>query len=678
MPDLLRFVLTVLSMAMAYAAQGLLGGGLAGTQAGGWSPQLQSTIACGLYIGAAGLFAWVALPEGEPLAGPRAPSGRAARRRLHDPDARIVRHGRPPGAGRKQGGWQHLVPLLRLLMVWAAVGLSIAACALFLLRGEDATVRWIWLGSLVVLLLSQLPLSFRRRQQSSDRRWVGDLFLLLVVAAAAILLRTYLLQSIPSDFHGDSASHGLEARKLLTGDQTGIFSTMFYQIPTMAFVPAALSMAAFGNDLLGLRMASVIGGTLTVVGLYLVARELFRDRSGRRVAILAAAVLAVSYVHNHFSRIPEYMDPWPFALFSLYFLLRGLQLRERLSMVAGGVLMAFCLQMYYSGRVLPLIFAAFLLYIYIWHRDLLRGNIGGLTLFVLAALLGLGPMIPFYIGRPFDLIARSRAVFLFSPPVMEHLLTKYGASTLAEVVREQAKLSLLMFHSSTDSSTQFGLGRPMLDPLTSPLLVLGVGYALRRLRRRGHALAIFWLLSVMVVGSMLTNNAPFWPRLVGILPAAALLIALAAERVWALAEEVWGETASALAALLLAVALVYVGLFGWQVYSEATKDNARPRARIGRYLYGLDPVVNACLLVEPFQLEVREIAFLAHPRGTYDLPADAHGSELDGCPGPQRVYILTPNHQDVLAELETRYPGGVWEEHFDEEDNLIFVSYLLQ
>jgi hypothetical protein len=269
-------------------------------------------------------------------------------------------------------------------------------------------------------------------------------------------------------------------------------------------------------------------------------------------------------------------------------------------------------------------------------------------------------------------------VFLFHSRVMEHLMGKYGVDTVGAVVQEQVKRSLLMFHLSADTSTQFGLTSPMLDPFTAPLFVLGMGVALRRWRQPGHALTVIWLLLVLVVGSVLTNNAPFWPRLVGILPPAALLVALAVERVWALVEKLWGETASALVALLLVVGLIFVGLYSWQVYYRAVDDNARPRARIGRYLYGLDPDVNGCMITDPFELSVREIAFLAYPRKTYDLPPDAHGAALDGCPGPRRVFILTTNHLDLLPELEDRYPGGIAQEHSESNGTLVFVSYLLE
>ncbi|MBC8449230.1 MAG: hypothetical protein H8D78_15900 [Chloroflexi bacterium] len=702
---MLRLLLTMIALAMAYTAQLLLDGKLPSPWVGQWERGLLLNVAGALYVAALVIFGLVALPPVQAAAARITTPSRPKPRR-DAPNGRIIRPAwRPkePGAGLRS---VPALPVARLLLVLAAVGLGLTAVVIFCRRGESITVRWLWLSSMATLLISQLRLraefGVRRsvfggqpRTPNSELRTrpsAMELALLLLILAVAFFLRFYLLETIPHDFHGDMASHGLEARKLLAGQQRTIFSTMWAEIPAMAFVPAALSMSLFGNDLFGLNMASVIGGTLTVLGLYLLARELFGNAdcglqiadwrltvaSRRRLPLLAASFLAISYVHIHFSRIAEYMDPWPFALFSLYLLVRGLKRRQHLSFVASGLLLAIGFQMYYSARIVPVIVAVFFVYALLWRRDLLRGNGGGLALFGLAVLLGMGPMIPFFIGHPFSFLSRGQMVFIFHPAVLKHLMGVYRTTSVGVVIKEQITHSLFMFHYFIDTSTQFGLARPMLDSFTSPLLVLGIGVALRSFRRAGHALAVIWLLLILFIGSALTNNAPFWPRLVGILPAAVLLAALAVERMWALVERMWGETASALVALLLVLGLTFVGLHNWQLYTSAVENNARPAARIGRYLYGLDPKINACMISEPWQLQVREIAFLAYPRATVDLPPEAHGAALDGCPGPRRVFILTPNHLDVLPELQARYPGGVAQEHHEPYGPLVFVSYLLE
>jgi 4-amino-4-deoxy-L-arabinose transferase-like glycosyltransferase len=673
-----RFALSLLALIVAYGAQLLLDGQLPGAWTTGWSPAAEVNLAGGLYLAAMALFGLAALPPEETATARHLPMRASSGRRTGEPAVAVE----PPAHPRRLAPLMSALrsrglPLARWLLVLGAIALAVAASVIFWHKGENSGVRWIWLVSVGLLLLSQLPESVPRAKLAHGWRCWTDVLMVFSVVAAAFLLRFYRVESLPQDLHGDMASHGLEARSLLEGRPALLFSTRFYQIPTMAFVPAALSMAVFGNNLFGLNMTSVIGGTLSVLGLYLLVRELMEGLAGRRASLLAAALLAVSYVHIHFSRIAQYMDPWPFALFSLYLLVRGLRRGERLSYVGSGVLLAICFQMYYAGRILPLIIAAFVLLLALLRQGMLRGSAAGLALLVLAALVTTGPMIPFFIRHPYDFVARSQAVFLSNPEVITHLMDKYRVSSVGGILLEQVKRSLLMFHQSIDSSTQFALARPMLDSYTSPLLVLGLGLTLRRLRHPLHLLAMAWLSLVLVIGSMLTNNAPFWPRLVGILPPAVLLVALALERMWALVERMWGETSSVLAALLLVVVLVFVGERNWHLYVGAVENNAMPRTRIGRYLYGLDAQVNACMVSDPYQLSIRETAFLAYPRATIDLPSDASAAALDACAGPRRVYILTDNHLDVLPWLLERYPGGVTEEHRDPGGALVFVSYLV-
>ena len=77
---------------------------------------------------------------------------------------------------------------------------------------------------------------------------------------------------------------------------------------------------------------------------------------------------------------------------------------------------------------------------------------------------------------------------------------------------------------------------------------------------------------------------------------------------------------------------------------ETARDNAHPRARIGRFLSGLPSQVAACSFLDPYELEVREIQFLAWPRKLVDLPSDAPDDATVTCPGPPFAWILTPNH----------------------------------
>ncbi|MCO6450604.1 MAG: glycosyltransferase family 39 protein [Caldilineales bacterium] len=600
------------------------------------------------------------------------------------PDARTIRHDRLPRpalAAPQSLAEPAAIDSVRWVILLIALVPYFLAMILFAAQGETALVRWLWAASLAILFGGLAVWPWLRHQRGInaslsppfDRRaWL----VLGVILAAGFLLRYVNLAGIPSDFHGDMASQGLQAREILEGKNPFLFREGWANIPMMAFVPASLSLRIFGNNLFGLNMTSVIGGLLSILALYLLAWRLF---DSHRIAALAAAILAINTPHIHFSRIAAYMDPWPFLLLGAFLLVDGLRARRSASLTAAGVLVGLGMQMYYSGRVSAIFLTIAFIYLLLFHRRLITDNWAGIALFVVAGIMTFGPSLIYFAGNFEAFAERSRAVFLFHPPVMEHLSGKYGVSTKTAVILEQTRRSTLMFNQSIDSSTQFGYPHPMFSSILSPLVALGFGYGLRWWRRPHIAITMIWLFSIFLFGSVLTGDAPFWPRLIGILPAAALLAAIVIDRFW---ENVRQLSPSQRAAdiLMLAIAgllLVYVGWQNWSEYARTVENNARPQARIGRYLASLPEQIAACSLSDPYQIMIRETLFLAQPRQFVDLPPDATDELLTTCPGPDFVWVLGPNSGNRITDLQRIWPQGVVEEHYDQNGALAFITYLV-
>jgi 4-amino-4-deoxy-L-arabinose transferase-like glycosyltransferase len=602
--------------------------------------------------------------------------------------------------------WQPLHPypsLNRLflgaaLVFWAGAviryGLGAAA------HGEDVLVRWLWGFSLLAFFLSQLPWRNRRTagrpadfsmvvrsapaQETSPafqrRHWA----ILAGILIAAFWLRFFNLETLPYDLHGDMASYGITGRELLLGVQTNIFTQGWANIPIVGYLPSALSMWVFGNNLFGLNMTAVLGGMLSLIAVYLLIWRLF-DR--HRLAALTTALVAINVAHIHFSRLAAYMDPLPFSLFSLYFFVDGLRRHKPSSYAFAGVLMGFNLLMYYSGRVTLFITAGLFLYALLIHRDWLKDCLPGLALYAVGVLLVFGPDTIYYTRHWQAFIQRSQEVWLFNPGVMTHLMGKYGVETPVAVLLEQIRRSLLVFHHSVDSSSQFGFPYPMFNSLLAPFIVLGLGAALRAWKHPGAALCLIWLGLTLTLGSVLTMDAPFWPRLVGIVPAAALLAALALDQGCHLLERLVGGYRENILwrAAAIGITVVFLGFVGWQnwnVYVHTMGDYAHSEAQIGRFLYNLPANIAACELVDPdnplrYSLAVREVRFLAWPRQVVDLSADTPDAGLEACPGPPFVWILSPDMQAQLPAIMQRWPDGILQAHSNPENWPVFTSYLV-
>lgn len=673
------------ALALAYLAQSFYDGAgaanlartwVAGSWAASGHDAVRLAIGSGLYLAAMGVFA---------LAAPKPPASWWPQPHSAPRDVR-----RPA--------------VVRTIVLLVSLGLAGLAAIRFIQLGEDRLVQAAWVSSLLLFLVSQTPvpprpigsnLSNRLRRVSPATWWT--LLALAVILAVAAWLRLTRLATLPADLHGDMASYGLQARDYLYGREWRIFREGWANIPIVGYFPTIASMTLFGDNLFGLNMGAVLGGLFSLLGFFFLVWRLF-GRPG--LALLATAILAITIPHIHFSRIAAYIDPWPWSLWAILFLVDGLLARRAFSFAVAGVLLAFGGQMYYAGRVVFFVLAVFGVYLLLFHRSWLAGRGRGLILFGLGFLVAFGPTAVYFAQHLDVFMERSRVVFLFYPDVMTHLKGKYGVDSTLGVVLEQTWRSLLMYHYGPDSSTQFGYPHPMFGSWISPMITLGLGYSLRWWRVPGAALwIIFWGLN-LVIGGILTGDAPAWMRLVGMTFAGALFAGLALHRVVAAGlamvpqpEQQEGsastdQSASSRASrvrqvlLLCAMAaiLVFLALGGrqdWTEYVRLVSDNGRPQALIGRFLATLPVSVAACDLAEPYDVQVRETAFLAAPRPLIDLPANPTAADLARCPGPPFVWILGPNQWRELALLHDDWPDGVEVQHRLQNGTAIFTSYLV-
>jgi len=117
-----------------------------------------------------------------------------------------------------------------------------------------------------------------------------------------------------------------------------------------------------------------------------------------------------------------------------------------------------------------------------------------------------------------------------------------------------------MFHYFVDRSAHFRYPHPMFNSLVSPLLVLGSSYGLLRWRTLGMVLILSSFGLILVLGSMMTVNAPTWSRVVGIIPLASLLVALPLDQLWDLLDRLKAGRQSWMLAIGVGVFLTVVGV----------------------------------------------------------------------------------------------------------------------
>ncbi len=129
---------------------------------------------------------------------------------------------------------------------------------------------------------------------------------IIVILVIAFILRVIGLQSHPAGFTPDEASFGYDAYSILkTGkDQWGNFLPLTFKsfgdgkLPLYAYLTVP-SILVFGLTEAAVRLPNAILGSLAILVVYHLVRQLFEDK---RVAYLAAFLLAVSPWHVLLSR----------------------------------------------------------------------------------------------------------------------------------------------------------------------------------------------------------------------------------------------------------------------------------------------------------------------------------------------------------------------------------------
>lgn len=378
-----------------------------------------------------------------------------------------------------------------------------------------------------------------------------ELALLALVFALGGFFRFYGLASIPPGLYPDEAMNGNNAVEALA---TGAFKIFYPENNGREgfFINIqALSVWLFGREAWALRIVSAIFGTLTILGIWFLARELFggwaaRGRSPDHadapeerftlspaaiIALTSAFLIATSYWHVNFSRIGFRAIMVPLCIsFGLAFLLRALRTGSIPLTVLGGIATGVGFHTYIAFRFMPLVLLISLgVALRSWRRGLAKQScvpcVAALFLFV-AFLVAL-PVGLYFLNHPEDFFGRSGQVSIFS-----------GDDPLREFVKSTV-ITLGMFNIHGDCNPRHNFACfPELSPIAGVFFLVGFALLLHSLFRRGdpHRFAAFLLVSlffVMMLPANLTREGlPHALRAIGMIPPVFIIAGWGAWWLW--------------------------------------------------------------------------------------------------------------------------------------------------
>lgn len=442
--------------------------------------------------------------------------------------------------------------------------------------------------SYTVLLDSHLNPAYTAATLADDAGWRAGTFrrlssfrsewaLLLAITALAALLRFPAIGRVPPGLYQDEAWNGLDALRVLAGERPLYFAANNGREPLFIYL-VALAVGALGRSPGAIRIVAAVLGTLTIPATYALGRVWFN----RRVGLLAAAILAVTFWHVHLSRVGFRAIALPLvAGAALAAAWHGLRVETHRSaqgdtndvilsaakhprseasgwLVLGGVLYGLTFYTYLAARFTPLALGLFGLYLIRSRSASGNFRLRPLVWFLAPALIVAAPLAIYALLYPEVVFARAGEVLITNPAINKgDLWGTLGRQTLAV---------LGMFTFRGDSIQRHNLaGRPVFDPLLALAFTAGVAWCLIRFRREpAAALALLWT-GVMLLPTLLAEDAPHFLRAVGVLPVVAIFPALGLDAAWTWAGRTgrgWLGAALAILALATGLALTVRDYFG--------------------------------------------------------------------------------------------------------------------
>jgi len=577
--------------------------------------------------------------------------------------------------------------------------------------------------------------------------------LVAILVLGGLYLRLYRIDLVPPGLNNDEAINALEIKDIQDGRPFATLTkrglnreTMFHYLGAFAFRCTEIEInllkampAVFGLTqkvvadqmmtlIFPLRSVAIAAGTLTLLALYLFAR----DRFGWFTALLATAFLAVSPWHIHYSRVGERAVLAPlFAIATVGFFLKSLESGRTRDHLAWGASLGLGSWSYTSFRAVPLAIGAFLLLRWIAARyGKLRAVLVGVLLAVGPFLFLIGPdwlrlMLlatglvgivmwvrhawrtnkPLLVGvavagsivvglmllsgiEPTAFLTRGSYATLIVPKA-NFALNLLSSGLMAHYVPQRYAVIQSEAFISDGMSPVFGLiGLAPETTVVAALSLLGLAYAIWRALRRQDATAGLIVLSFLTLVLTVGLAGPSLTRMLVNVPWLCLFAALIARRLFEDVAALRPPLTLWLGGLVIVPLLVWNVAQGWTNYfvragrsEQAMQHFGANQTIMGMFVRSLpqDRVVYVL-----HTLRVDTLTYLIGPRANVSLVSDPSTLDLDGIIKMPASATLVIEYARPFAEtmryLIMRYPLGDATQVADgriDPDKVIFYTFTL-
>ncbi|MFN3981580.1 MAG: ArnT family glycosyltransferase, partial [Caldilinea sp.] len=373
----------------------------------------------------------------------------------------------------------------------------------------------------------------------------------MAIILLAFLLRTWDLDRLPPGLYFDEAYYALDAKGVVDGVARPIFFPGNYGREPIFIYLQSLALILWGASAYSLRLVAAFVGVLTIPVIWLLARAALNwDQAQRKVApaawiaLIAAAGLAVSYLHLSLSRLGFRVILLPlFSAFTIYFFIVAWRRQRRLDFAVAGFWLGAAQYTYISSRLLVVVIGGFIVFemLRCYISSIRQANttskhlfaspyVAGVGVMVAVGLLTVAPLVWTFVQHPEYVTSRVGDVSIFVPE------SKVAPGTPMQRLGENLVNVTTSFFFTGDLNPRHNLpGRSLNDPVLATLFAAGVLTTLIMLRKPANRLVLLWL-AVMLTPTIFSLQAPHWLRMAGAMPATAVLYAIGGQTFAALVE----------------------------------------------------------------------------------------------------------------------------------------------
>lgn len=356
---------------------------------------------------------------------------------------------------------------------------------------------------------------------------------LIFIIAIASFFRLYHINIAPPGLYPDEAVNGNNALQAIRNHDFKVFYTDNNGREGLFINLQAISLSVFGIHPWSLRIVSALAGVLTVLGLYLLAKQMFNWQ----IAAMSSFLMAVSFWHVLFSRIGfrAIMAPL-FTVFAFYFLFKGLAQPKYRYFIYSGIFWGLGFYTYIAFRIMPL--ALILIILAYWlsikknfeyekYEHAKTHLVKSLVLLLISTIIISLPLGVYFLFHQQDFLGRLGQVSVLNDKNIVSSTILNGLKTLG------------MFNFFGDQNWRHNLsGSPELFWPVGILFLIGIFRSVLKLfasyKRHGHfsiqpVLVLSWFLVGLLPAILSSEGIPHALRIILVAPAVFIF---AGEGLW--------------------------------------------------------------------------------------------------------------------------------------------------